>query len=239
MPTTTSQPASVSRRTASARWRTETAGRVRLVTSFAPIMISATSGCSASAASTCASSSRDSAPETASADQPHRALGQLGERGGDEHPGGLGGALDAQADGAGVAEDGEARAACRGRGRRRRRPRAGRPWLAPGVDVAAGGAGLLAEQGDQAAPARPTLPPPYAAPVASRRASLARVTVPPLRCRSSWAVRGSCPREVIGRSTVHPVALSPAGVTQSTDLDERGQLIVDVLVEAFSDLMAA
>jgi uncharacterized protein (DUF2252 family) len=35
------------------------------------------------------------------------------------------------------------------------------------------------------------------------------------------------------------VALSPAGVTQPTDVDERGQLIVDVLVEAFSELMAA
>ena len=35
------------------------------------------------------------------------------------------------------------------------------------------------------------------------------------------------------------MAVSPAGVTQPTDLDERGQLIVDVLVEAFADLMAA
>ena len=39
--------------------------------------------------------------------QPDGALGQLGERRGDEHPGGLRGALDAQADGGGVAEDGE------------------------------------------------------------------------------------------------------------------------------------
>jgi uncharacterized protein (DUF2252 family) len=35
------------------------------------------------------------------------------------------------------------------------------------------------------------------------------------------------------------VALSPAGVTQPTDADDRGQHIVDVLVEAFSELMSA
>ncbi len=35
------------------------------------------------------------------------------------------------------------------------------------------------------------------------------------------------------------MALSPLGVTQSTDLDDRSRLIVDVLVEAFADLMAA
>ncbi len=35
------------------------------------------------------------------------------------------------------------------------------------------------------------------------------------------------------------VALSPSGVTRSTGLDDRSQQIVDVLVEAFSDLMAA
>ena len=35
------------------------------------------------------------------------------------------------------------------------------------------------------------------------------------------------------------MVISPAGVTQSTELDERAQLIVDVLVEAFSDLMTA
>jgi uncharacterized protein (DUF2252 family) len=38
---------------------------------------------------------------------------------------------------------------------------------------------------------------------------------------------------------VCPVAHSPAGVTQRTELDERTQLIVDVLVDAFADLMAA
>ena len=36
-----------------------------------------------------------------------------------------------------------------------------------------------------------------------------------------------------------PVADSLVRVTQDTDLDERAQLIVEVLVEAFSDLMAA
>ncbi|MGY2127690.1 DUF2252 domain-containing protein [Blastococcus sp. SYSU DS0617] len=35
------------------------------------------------------------------------------------------------------------------------------------------------------------------------------------------------------------MALSPSGVTQSTDDDERSRLIVDVLVDAFADLMAA
>ena len=36
-----------------------------------------------------------------------------------------------------------------------------------------------------------------------------------------------------------PVADSLARVTQDTELDERAQLIVEVLVDAFSDLMAA
>src|SRR4029453_11438339 len=39
--------------------------------------------------------------------------------------------------------------------------------------------------------------------------------------------------------TVCSVVSSPAGVTQRTELDERTQLIVDVLVDAFADLMAA
>src|SRR4051794_33803180 len=39
--------------------------------------------------------------------------------------------------------------------------------------------------------------------------------------------------------TVHPVAYSPAGVTRPTGLDDRSRLIVDVLVDAFADLMAA
>jgi uncharacterized protein (DUF2252 family) len=41
------------------------------------------------------------------------------------------------------------------------------------------------------------------------------------------------------RFTVNPVVDSLVRVTQDTELDERSQLIVDVLVEAFSDLMAA
>ena len=41
------------------------------------------------------------------ADQPDRSLGQLGQRGGDQDAGGLGGPLDAEPDGAGVAQDGE------------------------------------------------------------------------------------------------------------------------------------
>src|SRR4051794_40923539 len=39
--------------------------------------------------------------------------------------------------------------------------------------------------------------------------------------------------------TVHPVAYSPAGVTRPTGIDERTRLIVNVLVDAFADLMAA
>ncbi|MDT0275691.1 DUF2252 domain-containing protein [Blastococcus goldschmidtiae] len=35
------------------------------------------------------------------------------------------------------------------------------------------------------------------------------------------------------------MALSPSGVTQPTDADDRSRLIVDVLVDAFADLMAA
>src|SRR3712207_1761151 len=39
--------------------------------------------------------------------------------------------------------------------------------------------------------------------------------------------------------TVHPVAESLAGVSQPTVEDDRSRMIVDVLVDAFSDLMAA
>ena len=41
------------------------------------------------------------------------------------------------------------------------------------------------------------------------------------------------------RFTVFPVVDSLVRVTQDTELDERSQLIVEVLVDAFSDLMAA
>ena len=174
-----------SRRTASARWRTETAGRVRLVTSFAPIMISATSGCSASALSTCASSSRGLRAGDGQPDQPDRALGQLGERGGDQHAGGLGGPLDAQADGAGVAEDGEHERLAAAAGRRCRRPRAGRPSTSRASTLRRAARASSRSSATSAAPARPTLPPPYAAPVASRRAVAARVTRPSAPRRSS------------------------------------------------------
>src|SRR3954469_12580731 len=56
----------------------------------------------------------------------------------------------------------------------------------------------------------------------------------------------SCPRAILTTRrrgyrppTVHPVAHSPAGVTRPTGLDDRSRLIVDVLVDAFADLMAA
>src|SRR5688572_26044998 len=53
------------------------------------------------------------------------------------------------------------------------------------------------------------------------------------------AARGSAFFRGYRPSTVRSVAISPAGVSQPTEPDERTGQIVDVLVEAFSDLMAA
>src|SRR5215207_634100 len=91
----------------------------------------------------------------------------------------------------------------------------------------------------RATPPRATLPPPYAVAAARRRAVAVRVTVPPLRCCAFVLAAVRARHGGYRPSTVLLVALSPAGVTQPTDADERGQLIVDVLVEAFSELMAA
>ena len=130
VPTTTSQPAAVSRRTGVGEVADRHGGLVRLVTSFAPIMIRATSGCSASALSTCASSSRRLARRDGQADQADGALGELGEGGGDQHA--RGSRWRARRPGRRRwSRRGRRRpAACRGpcRGRRCRRPRAGRPW---------------------------------------------------------------------------------------------------------------
>ena len=116
--------------------------------SLAPIMISATSGFSASAWSTCAQPARDGTGD-GEPDQPHRPLGELGQRRRDQHAGGLGGSLHAQADGAGVAEHREHhRLAAPRVGRRCRRRTAGRSWWC-GPRCCGGRLGLLAEQGDE------------------------------------------------------------------------------------------
>lgn len=68
MPTTTSAPAVRRRRTAAERWRTERVGGIRWVTSFAPIMITQTSGTwagSSRTSTTCRSRSSDWAPGSA------------------------------------------------------------------------------------------------------------------------------------------------------------------------------
>ena len=67
VPTTTATPASLSRRTASARSPTEAAGRTRWVTSLAPIRITATSGSIGSARSSCPARSEERAPILANA----------------------------------------------------------------------------------------------------------------------------------------------------------------------------
>src|SRR4051794_24710282 len=67
VPTTTATSASRSRRTASARWLTEAAGRTRWVTSLAPIRITATSGSTGKARSSCPPRSEERAPTFAKA----------------------------------------------------------------------------------------------------------------------------------------------------------------------------
>ncbi len=63
VPTTTSTPASLSRRTALDRCRTAVAGGVCVMMSFAPTKITARSGSIASATSTCSASSAEGAPD--------------------------------------------------------------------------------------------------------------------------------------------------------------------------------
>ena len=234
VPTTTWQPAATSARTASGevahRLRRP---RARLVTSFAPIMITATSGFSARASSTCAASPGPrSPPDTASRTKRTGRSASSARADGDEDAGGLRGPLDTQADGGGVAEHGE--------DDRRAPARSARPavdavteggsrLVVAGLDLAAGGAGLLAQEGDQRGASRgPTPPPPYAAAVA--RAVVARVTVPPLRCSAAARRRRRRSRSRAcsimryrgyRRFTVFPVADSLARVTQDTELDER------------------
>ena len=155
------------------------------------------------------------APETASRTRRTGRSASSVSAGGDQHAGRLGGPLDAEADGAGVAEDGEHErlaAAAAVDAVARRRVVLGRP----GLDLAAGGAGLLAEQGEQGGPAQADA----AAAVggAGRQSSCRRRPrhVPPSRS----AVVPVCSCQVIGplRCSRGP---SPAGVTQSTEFDER------------------
>ena len=117
---------------------------------------------------------------------------------------------------------------------------AGRCLTVPGLDLAAGGRASSRSSATSAARPRPT------AAGAVRRASGRQLVVPCaaprhgcllVRCSSSTlSIIALILDEVIGPLRCYLWPISPAGVTQSTELDERAQLIVEVLVDAFSEL---
>ena len=118
VPTTTSTPASRSRRTPSARCRTETAGGTAWVTSLAPIRITATSGWVRQGPVDLGGEVGGLGAHHGELAQVHPPVGPLGQAAGEEGAGRLLDPVDAVAGGAGVAEQGHPeRRARAGRGR--------------------------------------------------------------------------------------------------------------------------